>query len=167
VNVPAIYPDNFEGLTYFDRFKEGNFFAKKPEIYSFINTAVTAKCFSIHQGNSLNFLLKGKLVGVFIKSDENDGFINIEFNNQRIVTSSYSSWLKKIKPRNVINLITLPLLRFSESSDFAPASISLCSEHPKDFELEVFRIVPAKANPEEWKLSIIGIAYIGELKPPN
>ena len=166
-DIPAIYSNNFEDLTYFDRFENGNFFAKRPNISTFVNTAVRAKCFSIFQGNSLDFQLKGRLIGILIKSDKSDGFISIKFNDQRIVTSSYSAWIKNTKPRNVINLMALPLLRFSESSDFAPASISLCSEYPQDFELEVFKVAPAKLDPEKWKLSIIGVVYIGELKPQN
>ena len=108
--------------------------------------------------------MKGKLAAIFIKSDLNDGFITIEFNSQKIITSSYSSWVNVIKPQNVLNLITLPLRRFSESKYFAPGSISLCPEYPKDFELDFNKTVPTKPEPHKWKLSIIGIAYIGELK---
>jgi hypothetical protein len=164
IDIKPIYSDNFENLVFFDRFENGNFFSKPPQISIYQNTVFREKNFTIYQGNSLDFLLKGKLMAIFIKSDLNDGFINIEFNGQRIVTSSYSEWVNNIKPQNVINLITLPLRRFAASSDFAPVSISLCPEYPQDFELDFVKVVPTKSDPQKWKLSIIGIAYIGELK---
>ncbi|MGL5794416.1 MAG: SGNH/GDSL hydrolase family protein [Waterburya sp.] len=165
IDINPIYPDNFENLVFFDRFENGKFFAKLPKISIYQNTVFREKNFTIHQGNSLEFLLKGSLMAIFIKSDLNDGFINIEFNGQRIVTSSYSEWVNNIKPQNVINLITLPLRRFAASSDFAPVSISLCREYPQDFELDFVKVVPTKSDPQKWKLSIIGIAYTGALKP--
>lgn len=165
IDSPAIYPDNFENLAYFDRFKSGNFFSNKPKISVYQNTVYRERNYTIYPGNSLNFLLKGKLMAIFIKSDLNDGFITIEFNNQRIVTSSYSAYVHKIRPQNIITLITLPLHRFSESQDFSPVSISLCQEYPNDFELDFEKTIPSKKDPQKWKLSIIGIAFIGKLKP--
>ncbi|NJO98456.1 MAG: hypothetical protein HC764_22690 [Pleurocapsa sp. CRU_1_2] len=117
------------------------------------------------QGNSLRFYLKGKLVAVCIKSDLNDGLIEIKFGEQRIVTSSYCEWVNIIKPQNVINLITLPLSKFSESQDFAPVSIACCREYLDSFELDYIKKEPNQKDPRKWKLNIIGIAYIGELKP--
>ena len=55
--------------------------------------------------------------------------------------------------------------KFEPSTDFAPVSISVCGEYPQEFELGYNKIVPLKDNPEKWKLSIIGVAYIGEIKP--
>jgi hypothetical protein len=164
IEITPIYADNFENLTFFDRFENSKFFSKPAKASIYQNTVFREKNYTIYQGTSLNFLLKGRLMAIFIKSDLNDGFINIEFNGQQIVTSSYSEWVNKIKPQNVINLITLPLRRFTESSDFAPLSISLCPEYPQDFELDFVKVVPTKSDPQKWKLSIIGIAYIGELK---
>ena len=162
-----IYPDNFEDLKYFDRFETGDFFAQKPKISVYQNTVFREKNFTIEQGNSLSFMLKGSLMAIFIKSDLNDGFITIEFDQQKIITSSYSSWVNKIKPQNVINLITLPLRRFKPSADFAPVTIALCPDIPPEgsFEIGFNKTIPSKQNPSKWKLSIIGIAYTGELKP--
>jgi hypothetical protein len=165
IDILSIYPDNFENLLFFEGFENGKFFSKTPKISIYQNTVFREKNYTIYQGNFLNFLLKGQLVAIFIKSDLSDGFIKIEFNGQKIITSSYSEWVNKIKPQNVINLITLPLRRFTASSDFAPVSISLCPEYPQDFELDFVKIVPTKLDPQKWKLSIIGVAYIGELKP--
>ena len=160
-----IYPDNFENLKYFDRFESGNYFTSKPKISVYQNTVYREKNFKILPDNSLQFLLKGKLMLVFIKSDKNDGFVEIKFDNQSIVTSSYNSWVHKIKPQNVINFMALPMHKFEPSADFASVSISICSQYPSKFELGYSKIVPLKNNPKKWKLSIIGIAYIGEIKP--
>ena len=157
-----IYEDNFAELAFFENFEQVNFFTNKPKESVYQNSVFREKNFTIYQGNSLKFLLKGRLVALFIKSDPNDGFIKIDFNSQEIVTSSYSSWITTIRPNN-ITLITLPLLRFSPSQDFAPVSISLCQEYPDNFELDYFKDEPVKKDPQKWKLSIIGIAYMGEM----
>ncbi|BAZ45440.1 hypothetical protein NIES4102_24630 [Chondrocystis sp. NIES-4102] len=160
-----IYSDNYEQLTFFSDFDHGNYFTQTPKISTYQNTVFKERNFTMYPGNSLSLLLKGRLMAIFIKSDLNDGFINIEFDNQRLVTSSYSEWVNIIKPQNVINLITLPLRKFQASSDFSPLTISLCPEYPQDFELDFVKIKPTKSDPQKWKFSIIGIAYIGEIKP--
>lgn len=161
--IKPIYKDNFEQLAFFENFANTSFFTHPPKVSVFQNTVFREKNFTISQGNSLKFLLKGRLVAIFVKSDPNDGLIKIEFNSQQIVTSSYSSWITTLRPQN-ITLITLPLLRFTTSPDFAPVSISLCQKYPDDFELDYFKDEPAHKNPQKWKLSIIGIAYIGEIR---
>ena len=161
-NIPPIYLDNLENLSFLEDF-EGNYFLDKPKISVYRNTVFKEKNLTIEADNRLNFLLKGKLLAIYIKSDLNDGFIEIEFDSQKIVTSSYSSWVNTIKPQNVLNLIALPMRRFSESEDFAPVSISVCQEYPQDFELGFNKTVPTK-DPQKWKLSIVGIAYTGEIK---
>ena len=163
-NIEPIHADNLEDLAFFENLEDGNYFVERPKISTYRNTVFKEKNFTIYRGNSLNFLLKGKLLAFYIKSDLNDGFITISFDSQKIVTSSYSSWVNAIKPQNVLNLTTLPLRRFSESKNFAPVSISLCSEYPQDYELGFNKTVPSKQDPRKWKLSIVGIAYTGELK---
>ena len=165
VPIKPIYPDNFENLTFFESFERGNFFDARPKVSVYRNTVFREENYTIYQGNCLKFSLKGKLMAIFVKSDLGDGFIKIDFGSQQIVTSSYSSWVNRIKPQNVINLITLPLRRFSASEDFAPVSISLCQEYPEKFELDFNKCEPTEKEPQKWKLSIIGVAYIGELKP--
>ena len=166
IDTATIYADNFADLKYFDRFESGNFFSEKPKISVYQNTVFRERNFTIERDNSLNFLLKGRLMAIFIKSDLNDGLIEIKFGKQKIITSSYSSWVNAIKPQNVINMITLLLRRFEPSSDFAPVSISLCREYlPEDsYEIGFNKTVPGKQDPAKWKLSIIGIAYTGEIK---
>ena len=164
LDIEPIYPDNYEKLAFFESFESGNFFTAPPKISVYQNTVFREKNYTIEGDNSLKFWLKGQLVGIYVKSDSNDGFINIEFGSQRITTSSYSSWVNAIKPQNVINLIISPLREFSASEDFAPVSISLCQEYPKDYEIGFNKCEPTKQDPQKWKLSIIGVAYIGEIK---
>ncbi|WP_019504753.1 SGNH/GDSL hydrolase family protein [Pleurocapsa sp. PCC 7319] len=163
-DTSEIYPDNFKNLAFLENFETGKFFSSQPRISVYQNTVFREKNFTIYQGMSLDFLLKGRLMAIFIKSDFNDGFFSIDFNSQRIVTSSYSSWVHKIKPQNVINLVTLPLRKFSESQDFSPVSIALCPEYPTEFDLGFNKTIPSKKDPRKWKLSIIGVAYTGEIK---
>jgi hypothetical protein len=164
-HIPPTYSDNFQHLKFFNRFENSNFFIKKTRALVYRNTIFKEKYFPVTQGNALKFLLKGQLVAVFVKADLDHGFIEIEFNNQRIVTSTYTNWLNSVKPRNAITLVSLPLIRFSESSDFMPVLIANCKEYPQDFELEYFKILPTQQDLRKWKLNIIGIAYIGELRP--
>lgn len=121
--IKPIYQDNFENLAFFENFDQGNFFEHQPKISIYQNTVYQEKNFSLLPGNTLRFYLKGKLFAIYIKSDLNDGLIEIGFGQQHLVTSSYCSWVNPIKPQNVLNLIILPLRQFSAAQDFA-------REHP-------------------------------------
>ena len=160
-----VYDNELANLKFFDRFDEANYFDHQPKVSIYQNSVYREQNYTLTPGNALRFLLKGKLAALYIKSDSNDGAIEINFGKQRLVTSSYSAWVNKIKPQNVISLITLPLSRFSPSADFAPVSISCCSTYPEQIELDYVKEEPKKKDPSKWKLSIIGIAYIGEIKP--
>ena len=164
LNIKPVYPDNFEKLSFFENFEAG-FFKQPTKASIYQNSVYREKNFAISQGNSLQFLLKGQLAAIYIKSDLNDGLIEINFGQQRIVTSSYSAWVHQIKPQNVINLITLPLRRFEPSNDFIPVSIGCCPTYPDRYELDYVKQEPKRKDPRKWTLKIIGIAYIGELKP--
>ena len=160
-----IYQDNFEKLDYLDSFENKDLFTGNPKVSVYQNTVFRERNLTIYSGMSLDFLLKGKLMAILIKSDLNDGFFSIEFGSQCLITSSFSSWVNRIKPQNVISLISLPALKFSASQNFTPVSISLCSSYPQEFELDLFKTSPRKNNPRKWKLSIIGIGYLGEIMP--
>ena len=136
--------DNFEDLKFFSDFKVDQHFLENPDYSVYRNTVFKEENYTFYQGNSLNFELKGRLMSLFIKSDLSDGFIKIKFGSQTIVTSSYNSWVNMIKPQNVINMISLPMHRFSPSADFTPVSISLCSEYPQDYEMGFNKALPTK-----------------------
>lgn len=165
--VKPIYTYNLENLAFIEKFDDGNYFQKTPKVSVYQNTVFKEKHYTITQDNSMEFLLKGKLLAIFIKSDLNDGLVKIKCDHQSVITSSYSSWVNKIKPQNVINLISSPLRRFDKSENFVPVSISVCSDYPETFDIGYEKAVPTKSDPNKWKLSIIGIAYIGEIKPHN
>ena len=162
--IEPLYQDNLENLVFFEDFEQGKFFKHPPKISVYQNSVFREKSFSLVQRNSLQFLLKGQLAAIYLKSDLNDGMIEINHGEQRIITSSYSEWVTKIRSNN-INLITLPLRRFTPSKNFAPVSISCCQDYPTHFELDYIKQEPKKKDPQKWKLNIIGVAYIGELKP--
>lgn len=165
--IEPIYTDNLENLSFIEQFENGKYFKKTPKVSVYQNTVFREKHYTITQNNSLDFLLKGELLAIFVKSDLSDGLIKVEFNQQHVITSSYSSWVNKIKPQNILSLISSPLRKLNKSSDFAPVSISLCPDYPEQFEIGYEKAPPTKSDPHKWKLSIIGIAYIGEIKPLN
>ena len=162
--IEPMYADNFAKLRFLHNFDRNKFFTRRPKVSVYQNTMYREKYFTLKQGNRLQFLLKGRLAAIFIKSDPNDGLIKIEFGSQQIVTSSYSVWVDKIRSRSSISAITLPLLRFDESQDFVPVSIAPLEEYTDKFELDYFKSPPPTKDPQKWKSSIIGIAYIGEIK---
>ncbi|WP_036477070.1 SGNH/GDSL hydrolase family protein [Myxosarcina sp. GI1] len=161
-NIPKLYQDNFEQLAFLDCFQDNCFTGNKPKVSVYQNSVFKEQNYTIDRETSLNFFLKGRLAGIYIKSDLNDGFFRINFNSQQLVTSSFSSWNNYIKSQN-ISFISLPLLKFSPSTDFNKLSISICPDYPEKFELDIFKTVPMRNNPNKWKLNIIGVAYIGEI----
>jgi hypothetical protein len=163
--ITPIYADHFERLAFFDQLQNNKFFSGKPKVSVYQNSVFKETNYTIYPGMSFNFLLKGKLMAIFIKSDLCDGFIEINFGEQKMVVSSYSSWVDRIKPQNIISLISLPALKFTPSQDFAKVSLSVCQHYPQEFELDLFKEAPMKKNPSQWKLSIIGVAYLGEIMP--
>lgn len=162
--IEPIYQDNFAQLKFLHNFNQKQFFTRRPKVSVYQNTMYREKYFTLQQGNALQFCLKGRLAAIFIKSDPNDGLIEIKFGSQQIVTSSYSVWVNKIRSRSSISLITLPLLRFEDSQDFVPVSIAPLKEYTDRWELDYFKCQPPTKNPRQWNFSIIGIAYIGEIK---
>ena len=111
-------------------------------------------------GCSLNLKLKGRLFGIVLKSDWYDGILKIKLGEQELITSSFSKWIKQ--HRSNINLLSLPYSKFKKCDDFSLLSISVCNKI-ENYDLDVFKVEP-KVSPEQWKLSIIGIAYAGEIE---
>ena len=163
-NVAPIYPDNFENLVFFEDFERDGFFDRPAKVSVYQNSVFREKNFTLVKGNRLRFLLKGQLVAIYLKSDFSDGIFEIKHGEQSVTASSYSEWVTPIRSNN-INLITLPLRRFEPSSDFSLVSIACCQEYPDSFELDYIKQEPKKKDPQKWRLNVIGVAYIGELKP--
>lgn len=141
------------------------FLGGKAKLSVYRNSVFREKNYTIYPGISFNFLLTGKLIAIFIKSDLSDGFFEISFNDKNFVFSSYSSWVDRIKPQNVISLISLPALKFTEFLEPTQICLSVCQKYPEQFELDIFKTLPLKTDPRQWKLSIIGVAYLGMIMP--
>jgi hypothetical protein len=161
---PSIYGDSLNDLKFINNFEEGNFFIKKPQSLVYQNSVFREKYYPVSQGDPLRFMLKGRLVAIFVKADLDHGFMSIEFNNQYLCVSNYVTWMNNIKPRNAIILEAQPIVRFHESLDFSEVLISNCAEYPYYPEVGYHRILPVQNNVKKWKLNVIGIAYVGEIK---
>lgn len=160
-----IYEDHFQDLKLLDPLQPFLFKDKKAKKNFFVNSAYQGTLATLYQGTTLHFSLKGKLIALFIKSDMQDGFFKVNFGDESIVTSSFSSWVNPVRPRNSITLSVLPESKFISADTFTDASISLCEDYPQEFEMDLFKIEPKEKDKKKWNLNIIGIAYLGEIRP--
>lgn len=155
-----IYANNLQYLKFTRKFAweslRGNY-----EQSVFKNSLFNESIYTLKQGSALDLNLKGQLLGLIIKSDWYDGFFQVRYGEQTIVTSSFSQWVQSPESAN-LNLITLPYQKFAFSKQPQPLSISLCQNPPEKFELDWHKAIP-KVAPTDWKLSIAGIAYLGEI----
>jgi len=158
---PRMYAGNLQDLKFFSDFSA---LSKANEIKTevFKNHFFEEEIHTIRNESSINLKLKGRLLGIMIKSDWYDGLVKIRHGNQEIITSSFSTWIIKEGKSN-INLLGLPYQKFSKCNAFRDLSISLCQEDRQGYELDMRKKEP-EVDCHQWKLSIIGIAYTGELK---
>jgi hypothetical protein len=155
-----IYANNLQYLKFTKKFQQqslsGNY-----EQSVFKNSFFNESIYTLKQGSTLNLNLKGQLLGLIIKSDWYDGFFQVKFGEQSIISSSFSEWVKSPEAAN-LNLITLPYQKFSFSKEPQSLSISVCPNPPEKFELDWHKVLP-QVPPSDWKLSLAGIAYLGEI----
>ncbi|AFZ37157.1 hypothetical protein Sta7437_3659 [Stanieria cyanosphaera PCC 7437] len=155
-----IYANNLQYLKFTRKFQPqslcGNY-----EQSVFKNSLFNESIYTLKQGSTLRLNLKGQLLGLIIKSDWYDGFFQVKFGEQSLVTSSFSEWVQSPESAN-LNLITLPYQKFSFSKEPQSLSISVCPNPPEKFELDWHKVLP-QVSPANWKLSIAGIAYLGEI----
>ncbi len=128
---------------------------------TFKNSLFEEEIYTIKADASLNFQFKGRLLGIMLKSDWYDGLFKIKLKEQELVTSSFSAWVEEEGMSN-INLISLPYQKNISCNELTELSISVCQKNVENYELDVRKRKP-KVSPEEWKTSIIGIAYIGAI----
>ncbi|BAU66478.1 hypothetical protein STA3757_38830 [Stanieria sp. NIES-3757] len=155
-----IYANNLQYLKFTRKFDEQSLQGDY-ERSVFKNSLFDESIYTLKQGSTLNLNLKGQLLGLIIKSDWYDGFFQVKFGEQSIVTSSFSEWVQSPESAN-LNLITLPYQKFSFSKEPQPLSISVCPNPPDKFELDWHKMLP-QVSSSEWKLNIAGIAYLGEI----
>ena len=154
------YAYNLQNLKFFDKF---NFHFLKKEVFK--NSLFEEKVYTLTAHYSLNLQLKGRLLGILIKSDWYDGLFEIKFGEQVLTTSSFSKHVKQEGKAN-INLISLPYKKSMQCKNFSDLTISVCQNYGKSYELDAFKTNP-QVDPQFWKLSIVGIAYTGEMKISN
>lgn len=155
-----LYANNLQYLKFTRKFDPQSLYGDY-ERSVFKNSLFDESIYTLKQGSTLKLNLQGQLLGLIIKSDWYDGFFQVKFGEQSIVTSSFSEWVQSPESAN-LNLITLPYQKFSFSKEPQPLSISICSNPPEKFELDWHKILP-QVSSSEWKLSIAGIAYLGEI----
>jgi hypothetical protein len=163
-----VYADNWQFLKIYDDFNENdiNGYYEKSV---FKNSLFEENLLTIYQGASINLSLQGQLLSLILKSDWYDGFFKIQlgdpkgfcFAARQLITSSFSSWVTTEEKAN-INLITLPVRRAFKCSENQNLSISICPDQPEEFELDWHKTLP-KVEPKDWKLSLIGIVYLGKI----
>ncbi len=155
-----MYPGNLQNLKFFsdlDSIKNQNNIEKS----TFKNSLFEEEIYTLKAGSSFNLKFKGRLLGIMLKSDWNDGLFKIKLAEQELITSSFSTWITQEEMSN-INLLSLPFKKFMRCDEVSELSISVCQTNQENYELDLFKGIP-KVSPTEWKTSIIGIAYIGEI----
>ena len=125
------------------------------------NSFFEEAAYTIRGNYCLNFSLKGKLLGLMLKSDWYDGLIKIILGDRELITSSFSKYVKGESQSN-LNLLSLPYFRSFSCKTFTKLSIAVCESQPQEYQLDLCKTQP-KLPPQDWKFSIIGIAYTGSL----
>ncbi|MEM7590819.1 MAG: SGNH/GDSL hydrolase family protein [Cyanobacteria bacterium P01_A01_bin.83] len=157
-----MYNGNLQNLKFYSNFDvQINQNALEKSIFK--NSLFEEEIYTLNRNSYLRFNFKGRLLGIVLKSDWYDGLFKIKLGDHELVTSSFSKHLKNKEAHN-INLLSLPFKKSMACRDFKELSISICKENIKNYELDYAKTKPM-VSPEQWKLSIIGIAYTGEIKP--
>ena len=155
-----MYPDNLQNLKFFSDFSsienQNNL-----EKSTFKNRIFEEEIYTLKAGSFLNLNFKGKLVGIMLKSDWYDGLFKIKLGEEELITSSFSTWIKQEEMSN-LNFLSLPFKKSMGCDEVSELSISVCQTNQENYELDLHKRIP-KVAPTEWKTSIIGIAYIGEI----
>ena len=155
-----MYNKNLQDLKFFSDF-DSQLNQNNIEKSTFKNRVFEEDIYTIKANSSLNLKFKGRLLGIILKSDWYDGLFKIKLEEQELITSSFSKWIKQEGMHN-INLLSLPYQKSISCNEFTELSISVCQNDVENYELDWHKGKP-KVSPEEWKTSIVGIAYIGEI----
>lgn len=155
-----MYTGHLQNLQFISNF-DSQLHQNNIEKSTFKNSLFEEEIYTIKADASLNFQFKGRLLGIMLKSDWYDGLFKIRLGDQELITSSFSAWVEEEEMSN-INLLSLPYLKDISCNEFSELSISVCQKNVKNYELDVRKKRP-KVTPKDWKISIVGIAYIGEI----
>ena len=128
-----MYAGNIQNLKFFCDFDAlSNLTEIEKSVFK--NHLFEEEIYTIRNKSSIELKLKGRLLGIMIKSDWYDGLINIKLGEQEMITSSFATSVIKEGKSN-INLIGLPYKEFSRCDDFSNLSISICQENRNDYKL--------------------------------
>ena len=155
-----MYTGNLQSLqffTKFDAYSDCN--AIKKSVFK--NSIFEEVIYTIRGNSSINFNFRGKLLGLMLKSDWYDGLIKITLGEKELITSSFSRFVREEEKCN-LNLLSLPYYKSFNTCEFSRLSISVCQNQQTDYELDFCKAKP-KVAPKDWKLSLVGIAYTGEI----
>ncbi|MEL6439229.1 MAG: hypothetical protein AAFQ80_08270 [Cyanobacteria bacterium J06621_8] len=158
--IQRVYANNLQNLKFFNNF---DILLNQEYIEKsyFKNSLFEEDVYKIRSNYIMNFNFKGRLLGIMLKSDWYDGLFKIKLGQQELITSSFSVFVKE-KGTNNINLLSLPFKKSMQCHDFQKLSISVCQNNLDNYELDACKKKP-QVSPENWKMSIIGIAYTGQI----
>ena len=159
-----MYASNLQNLEFVSNL-DSQIFSNKLKKDVFKNSLFEETIYTINAGYSLNLQLQGRLCGVVIKSDWYDGLIKIKLGDRVLTTSSFSNYVTQEGKAN-INLMSLPYTKYMQSTKFSDFTISVCQKYDENYELDFNKTNP-KVDPKLWKLSIVGIAYVGKINMAN
>lgn len=159
-----MYARNLQNLNFFSNF-DSQLNQNNIEKSTFKNRLYEEDIYTIKANAVLNLKFKGRLLGLMLKSDWHDGIFQLKLGDQELITSSFSEFIKN-KSMNNINLLSLPYKKFKICNEFNDLSISIYHKKIENYELGMHNRKP-KVNSQKWKLSIVGIAYIGEINIIN
>ena len=159
-----IYVRNLQNLKFFNNF-DSQLNQNNIEKSTFKNRLYEEDIYTIRANASLNLKFKGRLLALMLKSDWHDGIFKLKLGAQELITTSFSEFIIN-KNMNNINLLSLPYKNFKVCNEFNNLSISICYNNLENYELGMHNKKP-EVSPKEWKLSIVGIAYVGEINNIN
>jgi len=161
-----LYSDNYSDLQilesdFLESFIRGSYSQEK-----FKTSLLQENYFSLKQGASIEFFLKGNLNGLYYVASSDSGYLVIEMGGKIVTVSLYNLWNAKIpKPLCLFgNLAEFQLV----SHDFVNVKISLLNSNA---DLQNYRGLSSSAKPPleagAWKFNVISLTYQGEVRALN
>jgi hypothetical protein len=156
-----IYADNFENISLCTAFDpaccEGVF-----NMDSFTNNCCQETgILTLFAGSSYKTSFQGKLLALIVLSEENAGLVKIRAGKREIIASTLSSFVRKLQ-KPIISMLVLPPDEDMICESHASLEITAHAEMPDKCYLDWHKELP-ESKRCDWKISIIGLVYIGEI----
>lgn len=161
-----LYSDNYSDLQILESDFLESFIRGSYSQETFKNSFIQENYFSLSQGASIEFCMKGNLNGLYYVASSDSGYVVIEMGAKIVTVSLYNLWIEKIpKPLCFFsNLAEFQLI----SDDFVNVKISLLSPNA---EPQNYRDLSSSAQPPleagTWKFNVISLTYQGEVRALN